>query len=206
MILASRRIQLSVLFSFVGVAVGCNNDPASDLPMFAAGSGGSVGVAGGPGAAGAPVSGSVAVPTSVAGANGSAGVAGTPSAAGSGGAAGAVATAGSVAAGAAAAAGTGGMGGAAGAAGAAGSGAVDGIGAKAPFTATGMPIMATDNTWTWVPFADTKCRSGTPAGIGVNMQSTSKRLMIYLEGGGACFDSQTCGSATVVSIQPWRAT
>jgi hypothetical protein len=30
--------------------------------------------------------------------------------------------------------------------------------------------------------------------LSVNLNPSSKRVMIYLEGGGACFDSQTCGS------------
>lgn len=84
--------------------------------------------------------------------------------------------------------------GAGGAAGAAPSGDADGLGAKPPFMATGMPIMAPDKMWTWVQFDNTKCRNGTPAGIGVNMNAASKNLMIYLEGGGACFDAQTCGA------------
>ena len=70
----------------------------------------------------------------------------------------------------------------------------DGLGAKPPFAATGMPIMAPERTWTWVPFADAVCRSGSPAGLSVNLNPASKRVMIYLEGGGACFDAQTCGS------------
>jgi hypothetical protein len=70
----------------------------------------------------------------------------------------------------------------------------DGLGAKPPFEATGMPIMAPERTWTWVPFADAVCRSGSPAGLSVNLNPASKRVMIYLEGGGACFDAQTCGS------------
>jgi hypothetical protein len=70
----------------------------------------------------------------------------------------------------------------------------DGLGAKPPFAATGMPIMAPERTWTWVPFADAFCRSGSPAGISVNLSASSKKVMIYLEGGGACFDAQTCGS------------
>jgi len=70
----------------------------------------------------------------------------------------------------------------------------DGILSRPAFKPTGMPIMAPDKTWTYVPFMDTQCRSGSPAGISVNLSAGSKRVMIYLEGGGACFDSQTCGA------------
>ena len=55
------------------------------------------------------------------------------------------------------------------------------------------PITAPGNTWTWVPFGDSKCRSGNPTGIGVNVNPASTKLMIYLEGGGACFNAITCG-------------
>jgi hypothetical protein len=93
---------------------------------------------------------------------------------------------------------TAGRGGAAGSgSGAAGSGSEtgdDGITSQPAFEPTGMPLMAPNKMWTWVPFADSKCRSGSPAGISVNFNSASKQLMIYLEGGGACFDSQTCGA------------
>lgn len=70
----------------------------------------------------------------------------------------------------------------------------DGLGAKPPFEPTGMPIMAPERTWTWVPFPDAVCRSGSPAGLSVNLNPASKRVMIYLEGGGACFDAQTCAA------------
>jgi hypothetical protein len=170
--------------------------------MFGAGSGGlgapTAGAAGGV-AAGAAASGTGGpVSTATAGTSGPAtGTAGRASAAGSGSAG--TGAAGSSAAGTGASAGTGAAGMAAagtGAAGmgAAGSGVADGLDAKPPFMATGMPIMAPDNMWTWIPFDNTKCRGGTPAGMSVNMNSASKKLMIYLEGGGACFDSQTCGS------------
>ena len=61
-----------------------------------------------------------------------------------------------------------------------------------PLAATGQPITALDKTWTYVEFPETKCRDGSPAGIAVSLNSASKGLMIYLEGGGACFDSITC--------------
>ncbi|MEM1417058.1 MAG: pectin acetylesterase-family hydrolase [Myxococcota bacterium] len=56
----------------------------------------------------------------------------------------------------------------------------------------GDAITADANTWTWVPFPDTQCMDGTPFGIGVNINPESDRLMIFFEGGGACFDRTTC--------------
>jgi hypothetical protein len=63
-----------------------------------------------------------------------------------------------------------------------------------PFVADGDPITGTDKTWTWIPFPDTQCRDGSPAGVSVNLNSGSNKVMIFLEGGGACFSADTCGS------------
>jgi hypothetical protein len=46
--------------------------------------------------------------------------------------------------------------------------------------------------WTWVPFPGSKCRDGSSTGIGVNYNPASDKVMIYLEGGGACFNFATC--------------
>jgi hypothetical protein len=56
----------------------------------------------------------------------------------------------------------------------------------------GEPIKADDLTWTWVDFPESKCRDGSSTGIGVSLHSASKKVMIYLEGGGACFNALTC--------------
>jgi hypothetical protein len=71
----------------------------------------------------------------------------------------------------------------------------------APFDASGfVPVdggaavitEATPEVWTWIPFPESKCRDGSTTGIGVNFNPASTKLMIYLEGGGACFNSLTC--------------
>jgi hypothetical protein len=62
------------------------------------------------------------------------------------------------------------------------------------FPTTGAPLTGADSTWTWVDFPDTFCRDGSTAGVSVNMNSSSKNVMIFLEGGGACFDTFTCGT------------
>lgn len=78
---------------------------------------------------------------------------------------------------------------------------------SAPFKATGEVITGPDKQWQWIEFADSKCRDGSPAGIGVNLSAGSQKLMIYLEGGGACFDAQTCSQnpAKVGSKMPGGA-
>lgn len=47
--------------------------------------------------------------------------------------------------------------------------------------------------WAWVDVPGAVCRDGSPAGFGINVGTTPK-LMIYLEGGGACFNESTCAS------------
>ncbi|WP_224249236.1 pectinacetylesterase family protein [Hyalangium gracile] len=55
------------------------------------------------------------------------------------------------------------------------------------------PISAPENQWTWVPFPETRCGNGTPAGIGLNpAPGGSRRVFVYMAGGGACWDFITC--------------
>ncbi|MBL8604876.1 MAG: hypothetical protein JNK72_23310 [Myxococcales bacterium] len=64
------------------------------------------------------------------------------------------------------------------------------------------PIEAPADTWTWVPFADSACGNGTPAGIGVNLHPGSRQLMVFFMGGGGCWDAATCyGLGTAEHIQ-----
>lgn len=57
---------------------------------------------------------------------------------------------------------------------------------------TASPIVAPSQTWTWVTFTNAYCMGGTPLGIGVNLDTNTANLIIYLEGGGACWDELTC--------------
>jgi Pectinacetylesterase len=56
----------------------------------------------------------------------------------------------------------------------------------------GDPITAPPMTWTAIPVAGTLCRNNQPTGFGVNINPASTKLIIYLEGGGACFNVLTC--------------
>lgn len=47
-------------------------------------------------------------------------------------------------------------------------------------------------TWTWVPAPDTRCANGEPSGFGVNPGDPHGRLLVFLMGGGACWDETTC--------------
>lgn len=63
----------------------------------------------------------------------------------------------------------------------------------------GEPITAPDLTWTFVDFPDAFCMNGTATGIGVNINPASDQLVIYLEGGGACFDPLSCATVAGAS-------
>lgn len=49
------------------------------------------------------------------------------------------------------------------------------------------------NGWTWNDVPGTKCGNGSQTGFGISL-GTSKDLVIYLEGGGMCWDENTCGA------------
>ncbi|MAQ18233.1 MAG: hypothetical protein CMN30_25985 [Sandaracinus sp.] len=61
-----------------------------------------------------------------------------------------------------------------------------------PGVPLGEPIEAEADTWTWVPFDDAHCMDGSSTGIGIRTAPESDRLLILLEGGGACFDVFSC--------------
>jgi len=56
----------------------------------------------------------------------------------------------------------------------------------------GTPIEAPARTWTWIPFPDAQCADGSTTGIGVNPGDAGGRLLIFMNGGGACWDEVTC--------------
>lgn len=56
----------------------------------------------------------------------------------------------------------------------------------------GLPLpLEPPGQWSWVPFPDSMCRDGSTTGIGVRYGDSDK-LVIYFEGGGACFNTATC--------------
>lgn len=58
----------------------------------------------------------------------------------------------------------------------------------------------------WVP--DMKCRDNSATGIGVRLKANSKKLLIYLEGGGGCFNTLTCAANPsafgAVNFEGWK--
>ncbi|MEM1043150.1 MAG: pectin acetylesterase-family hydrolase [Bacteroidota bacterium] len=51
---------------------------------------------------------------------------------------------------------------------------------------------ANPGQWFFVETEGAQCRDGSPTGFGVRFQEGSDDLVIYLEGGGACFSPETC--------------
>ena len=69
----------------------------------------------------------------------------------------------------------------------------DGTTGDEPSPNNGDPLPpADDGDWIWVDFPESKCRDGSSTGIGVRYGS-GPGLVIFFEGGGACFNSFTCG-------------
>lgn len=89
-------------------------------------------------------------------------------------------------------AGGGGSGGSAGIGGTGGTAGSGGSAACEPLQ--GEPLDVPERTWTWVGIEGNKCRNGSPTGIGVYRNPDSDRLVIYLEGGGACFNQISCNT------------
>jgi hypothetical protein len=56
----------------------------------------------------------------------------------------------------------------------------------------GAPIDAPPLTWTWIDFPDTRCANGSPTGLAVNLVEGSDRVLVFTEGGGGCWDYETC--------------
>lgn len=54
------------------------------------------------------------------------------------------------------------------------------------------PITAPEGEWTFVDFPDSRCMNDEATGIGVNLTSKSKDLVIFLQGGNACFNTVSC--------------
>jgi len=65
---------------------------------------------------------------------------------------------------------------------------VDGRKSNAQFS----KATSAEGKWVWLPRDDTFCRDGSTTGIGVRLLPDAKAVMIYLQGGGACYDAQSC--------------
>ena len=49
-------------------------------------------------------------------------------------------------------------------------------------------------SWTFVDVEGARCRDGSDTGFGIRLKEGADNLLIYLEGGGACFNAETCAT------------
>ena len=75
--------------------------------------------------------------------------------------------------------------------GTAGSGGTGGTGGTGGAGASG-PINAPADEWTFIDFPEAVCMNGTPTGIAINPHASSEDVLIFLEGGNACFNLISC--------------
>ena len=54
------------------------------------------------------------------------------------------------------------------------------------------PIASPPGAWTWVPVDGSRCGAGARAGIGINRAEGGEELVLWLQGGGACWNAGTC--------------
>lgn len=54
------------------------------------------------------------------------------------------------------------------------------------------PITSAEGEWQYVPFADTACGNGEPYGLAINRNSQSSKVLIFMDGGGWCWNSTSC--------------
>jgi len=67
---------------------------------------------------------------------------------------------------------------------------------------------AEKETWHYIPVPGMICRDNSNTGIGVRLRNSSNKVIIYLEGGGGCFNAVTCvvnpGSFGQISFDSWQ--
>jgi len=61
-----------------------------------------------------------------------------------------------------------------------------------PDADTALPLVAPIDTWTWVEVPGMVCGDGSPTGVGVKLAARPDDVVVVLNGGGACWDAQTC--------------
>jgi hypothetical protein len=59
--------------------------------------------------------------------------------------------------------------------------------------------------WAWIPFGDAICADGSPTGLAVN-RGSGPDLLVFFDGGGACWDYATCSLGTAVDANYGSAT
>ncbi|HEX8438843.1 pectin acetylesterase-family hydrolase [Archangium sp.] len=77
---------------------------------------------------------------------------------------------------------------------------------KEPGEAPGeTPTTPSPSTWSWIDISQSTCDEGTPTGLGANL-TDSKNLLIFFNGGGACWDATTCLQLNTSTHGPFTQT
>lgn len=56
----------------------------------------------------------------------------------------------------------------------------------------GEAIEAANQQWTFIGFPDSRCANGTATGIAINPVAEPRGVLVFMQGGGACWDAETC--------------
>ncbi len=64
---------------------------------------------------------------------------------------------------------------------------------EAPSFVAGEPMDGQPGSWVWVDFPETRCMDGSETGLAFEMADNAEGTLVYLQGGGLCIDSTTCG-------------
>lgn len=78
-----------------------------------------------------------------------------------------------------------------------------GAGPFVPGDAIAIPAEAPYDTWTWFDVPEALCANGSPTGIGLNPREGARDVVIFLQGGGVCWNNTTCfvdGEITAYSL------
>jgi hypothetical protein len=67
---------------------------------------------------------------------------------------------------------------------------------------TSDPFTVTPNTWTWIDVPESRCDDGSATGLAVN-GGTSSNLLVFFNGGGACWDYLTCYGLNTAAHGPF---
>ena len=62
-----------------------------------------------------------------------------------------------------------------------------------------LPFGEKPSTWTWVDVPGTRCGNGSPSGMGVNLYPGATKVLLFLQGGGACADAAGCWTSPTAS-------
>lgn len=65
---------------------------------------------------------------------------------------------------------------------------------KEPTVQEQLEEAANKEKWTFIPIPGMICRDNSNTGIGVRLKKSSSKVLIYLEGGGGCFNIVTCSA------------